>query len=479
MNRRLAWRRKWPYVYQDLSGSRRRLILFARFPEPGHVKTRLIPALGAEGAAALHRRLVLRTLRTALAAGRTADAELEIRFTGGDENAMHHWLGDEMFCRAQSDGDLGRRMAGAFEDSFREGARATVIIGSDCPELTADLLAAAFDKLSQASVVFGPARDGGYYLIGLTQPVPQLFRDVHWNTKTVLAESIFVLRQAGIEPTLLAPLSDLDVPGDLHAWKRIAEAEDADLSRISVVIPAVNEAQYITATLQSAQRGQPREILVVDGGSADDTVPLARAAGARVIHSKLGRARQMNAGAAQATGNTLVFLHADTLLPADYPGVVAGTLRESTVAAGAFRFRMGGNLAGQWLIEWTANLRSRWRQTPYGDQALFLRRSLFEEVGGFADLPIMEDCEIVRRLRKRGRVVTASAAATTSGRRWRRLGLFRTTTINKLVILGYLCGMSPDRLAAFYRRQENRIRSIPDPVRAYSSSSQDGQNPKS
>jgi hypothetical protein len=440
-----------------MSGNRRRLVLFARFPEPGRVKTRLIPALGAEGAAALHRRLVLRTLRTALAASRACDAELEIRFTGGDENALHHWLGDEVICRAQCAGDLGRRMAGAFEDSFREGVRATAIIGSDCPELTADLLACAFDKLSQASVVFGPARDGGYYLIGLTQPVPQLFREIHWSTETVLTESICISREAGFEPILLAPLSDLDVPGDLYAWKYITDAEDAGLSRISVIIPAVNEAQYITATLQSAQRGKPREILVVDGGSTDDTVALARAAGARVIHSRPGRARQMNAGAAQAAGNALVFLHADTLLPDDYPEVVAGILRDPAVAAGAFQFRME-KLAGQWLIEWTANLRSQWRQSPYGDQALFLRRSLFEEIGGFAGLPIMEDCEIVRRLRKRGHVVTASAAAITSGRRWRRLGLFRTTLINKLVILGYLCGVSPDRLAAFYRGQEHQIR---------------------
>jgi len=441
-----------------MSGSRRRLILFARFPEPERVKTRLIPLLGAEGAAALHRRLVLRTFRMALDASRAADAELEIRFTGDDENAMHHWLGDEVICRAQCDGDLGWRMVGALEDSFREGARATVIIGSDCPELTADLLTAAFDKLSQAQVVFGPARDGGYYLVGLTQPVPQLFRDVHWSTGTVLTESIFISRQAGFEPTLLAPLSDLDVPGDLYAWKQITDAENAGLSYISVIIPALNEAQYITATLQSVQRGQPHEILVVDGGSTDDTVTLARAAGARVIHSRPGRARQMNAGAAQAAGNALVFLHADTLLPADYPEVVGGTLHEPAVAAGAFRFQMGEKLAGQWLIEWTANLRSRWRQSPYGDQALFLRRSLFEEIGGFAALPIMEDCEIVRRLRKRGRVVTAAAAAITSGRRWRQLGLFRTTLINQLVILGHLCGVSPDRLAAFYRGQENRIR---------------------
>ena len=440
-----------------MSGRQRRLILFARFPEPGRVKTRLIPALGAEGAAALHRQLVLRTLRTALAASRAAAADLEIRFTGGDENALHHWLGDGVICRPQCDGDLGRRMAGAFDDSFREGARATVIIGSDCPELTADMLVSAFEKLLQASVVFGPARDGGYYLVGLTQPVPQLFRDIHWSTETVLTESIFNSREAGFEPVLLTPLSDLDVPGDLHAWNQITAAEEAALNRISVIVPALNEAPYITATLQSARRGRPHEILVVDGGSTDDTVALARAAGVQVIQSQPGRARQMNAGAAQAAGNTLVFLHADTLLPGDYPEVVAGTLRDPAVAAGAFRFQMGEKLAGQRLIEWTANLRSRWRQSPYGDQALFLRRSLFEEIGGFAGLPIMEDCEIVRRLRKRGRVITASAAAITSGRRWRRLGLVRTTVINQLVILGNLCGVSPERLVALYRGRENPI----------------------
>jgi hypothetical protein len=440
-----------------MNGRQRRLILFARFPEPGRVKTRLIPALGAEGAAALHRRLVLRTLRTALAGSRAAEAELEVRFTGGDENALHHWLGDGVICRPQCDGDLGRRMAGAFDDSFREGARATVIIGSDCPELTADVLVSAFDKLLQASVVFGPARDGGYYLIGLTQPVPQLFRDIHWSTETVLTESIFNSREAGFEPVLLASLSDLDVPGDLHAWNQITAAEDAALNRISIIVPALNEAPYITATLQSARRGRPHEILVVDGGSTDDTVALARAAGVQVIQSQPGRARQMNAGAAQAAGNTLVFLHADTLLPGDYPEVVAGTLRDPAVAAGAFRFQMGEKLAGQWLIEWAANLRSQRRQSPYGDQALFLRRSLFEEIGGFAGLPIMEDCEIVRRLRKRGRVVTASAPAITSGRRWRRLGLVRTTLINQLVILGYLGGVSPERLAALYHGRENQI----------------------
>src|SRR6266849_4342735 len=117
-----------------------RLILFARFPVAGKVKTRLIPALGAEGAAALHRRLVLRTLRTANALCQSESVELEIRFAGDSENEMRHWLGDGWLCRPQNDGDLGQRMACAFDDSFRESSPATVIIGSDCPMLTPEVL---------------------------------------------------------------------------------------------------------------------------------------------------------------------------------------------------------------------------------------------------------------------------------------------------------------------------------------------------
>ena len=155
-----------------MTEQRRRLILFARFPVAGNVKTRLIPALGAQGAAALHRRLVLRTLRTAHALCQSQNAELEIRFAGGDENEMRHWLGDGWRCCPQCEGDLGQRLAEAFENSFRAGSSASIIIGSDCPALTSEVLAAAFDSLRTNPVVFGPATDGGYYLVGLTRVVP-------------------------------------------------------------------------------------------------------------------------------------------------------------------------------------------------------------------------------------------------------------------------------------------------------------------
>lgn len=434
-----------------MTDQRRRLILFARFPVAGKVKTRLIPALGAEGAAVLHRRLVLRTLRTAHAFCQSQDVELEIRFDGGDENAMQHWLGDGWNFRPQGDGHLGQRMFRAFEDSFHEGSPATVIIGSDCPALTAGILAAAFDRLITAPSVFGPADDGGYYLIGLVRSVPELFRGLAWGAETLLAESLRVLERVGVNPALLNPLGDLDRPADLPAWKHIIETEESDLQKVTVVIPTLNEAEQITATIASAREGKPREIFVVDGGSTDKTVQYAREAGATVIVSARGRARQMNAGAAHATGNTLLFLHADTLLPGNYLSAVSGTLRRPNVGAGAFRFKIDRNFNGKWILERTVNLRSRWCQMPYGDQALFLRRSVFEEIGSFADMPIMEDYEFVRRLRCHGRVVTVNQKVLTSGRRWQRLGFMRTTFINWRMLAGYHAGWPIGKLERIYR----------------------------
>ena len=435
-----------------MTGPHRRLILFARFPVAGNVKTRLIPALGAEGATALHRRLVLHTLRSARSLCQSQKVELEIRFAGGDEDRMRHWLGEGWLCRAQCDGDLGQRMAGAFADSFIEGSFATVIIGSDCPTLTPEIIAASFDSLKTNPVVFGPATDGGYCLVGMTGPVPELFQGVAWGTETVLARSLQILERMGISPARLQPLDDLDRPEDLAAWRRISEPEDADPSRVSVIIPALNEASHIAATLQSVNSDRPHEIIVVDGGGTDDTRAIAEAARATVIPSKPGRGRQMNAGAAQATGNVLLFLHADTLLSNDWKRVVRETLVQPGIVAGSFAFRVAEKFPGRRWVEWTANLRSRWFQNPYGDQGQFLRRSLFEELGGYADLPIMEDYELNQRLRKRGRLATSSAAAITSGRRWKTLGVIRTTLINQVIIAGYHFGVCPRKLARFYRR---------------------------
>jgi len=431
--------------------SRKRLILFARYAEAGRAKTRLIPALGAEGAAALHRRLVLRVLRMARGACQRAKAELEIRFDGGSEDKLRHWLGITTLCRPQSEGDLGQRMCEAFQESFREGVLSTVIIGSDCPTLTPEVAAAAFEALSEAPVVFGPANDGGYYLIGLSRVVPELFRGIPWGQETVLADSLGALAKAGLRPALLPRLDDLDRPEDLPAWRRINEREEADTARVSVIVPALNEAKHIARTLEAAQRGGPHELIVVDGGSSDETRELADQAGAIVLNSPPGRSRQMNAGAARATGTSLVFLHADTLLPANWRQVVSTILHRPAVVAGAFRFCIAENFRGKLLVEWATNLRSRWLQRPYGDQAFFLRRSVFEEVGGFADLPILEDYELITRLRSKGRVFTSTEPVMTSGRRWQTMGALRTTLINQLVVVSYRLGVNLGSIERLYR----------------------------
>ncbi|MCI0622130.1 MAG: TIGR04283 family arsenosugar biosynthesis glycosyltransferase [Acidobacteria bacterium] len=222
-------------------------------------------------------------------------------------------------------------------------------------------------------------------------------------------------------------------------------------AKISVIIPALNEAEVIARTLRSIPSGEEIEVIVADGGSHDDTVKVAKALGASVVHIAPGRAHQMNIGAAAAQGEILLFLHADTRLPVDFVRSVYEVLRRPGVVAGAFRLRLDARGWKFRIVEALANFRSRWFKLPYGDQALFLRRFHFRVAAGFSLLPIMEDFEFVRRFGRWGRIGLAREAAVTSARRWERLGVWRTTLLNQAVILAYLCGASRHRLARWYR----------------------------
>lgn len=219
---------------------------------------------------------------------------------------------------------------------------------------------------------------------------------------------------------------------------------------ISVIIPTLNEASSIGRTLASANDADV-EIVVADGGSADATAALAQEFGARVIVTAGGRAAQQNAGAAASRGEALLFLHADTVLPPDWSEQVRAILSAPGVILGAFRLAIGGAAAAERLIASGANWRSRWLALPYGDQGLFMARATFEQLGGFRPLPIMEDWDLVKRARRRGRVVLAATAVTTSPRRWRRLGPVRTTLVNALVVAGFRLGVPPHWLGRFYR----------------------------
>jgi hypothetical protein len=219
--------------------------------------------------------------------------------------------------------------------------------------------------------------------------------------------------------------------------------------RISVVIPTLNEEGQIEQTIRRALDGADVEVIVADGGSVDRTVEIARRRGAKVVPVRRGRGRQMNAGAAMASGEALLFLHADTRLPDSFAEHVWSTL-DRGVVAGAFRLRIDGRGAGLRLVERGANLRSRLWQMPYGDQGFFIRAEDFLAVGGFKHWPLMEDYELCRRLKRIGRIGLASAPATTSGRRWQDLGVMKTTLVNQCCIAAFRLGVSPERVARYY-----------------------------
>ncbi|MFP4133515.1 MAG: TIGR04283 family arsenosugar biosynthesis glycosyltransferase [Halothece sp.] len=224
---------------------------------------------------------------------------------------------------------------------------------------------------------------------------------------------------------------------------------------LSVIIPVLNEADTIAQTLLSIQTPGV-EIILVDGGSTDNTVEIAQDWGVKVIFSpEPGRAMQMNTGANYATADTLLFLHADTQLPPNYPQQVWETLDQPQTVAGAFQLQINSNNSLLRIIEKGVNARSRFFQLPYGDQGIFLRKETFQNSGGFPILPIMEDFQLIKSLQKQGKIRLASASVLTSPRRWENLGIIRTTLINQMIIIGYFLGISPIKLKQWYRQSRN------------------------
>jgi len=220
--------------------------------------------------------------------------------------------------------------------------------------------------------------------------------------------------------------------------------------KIAVVIPALDEAEWVAAAVESA-RGSGVDVLVVDGGSRDGTLQRAREAGARVLEAQPGRARQLAAGARAAAGEAVVFLHADTRLPAGWHAAVERALADPGVVGGAFRLRFAERGPALRLVEWGARLRARLFALPYGDQALFARREALERIGGVPQARIMEDLDLVRALKRCGRLALVSLAVETSGRRYRGRVL-RHMLRNGLALAAWRLGVDRERVAAWYAR---------------------------
>ncbi|MBE9504074.1 MAG: TIGR04283 family arsenosugar biosynthesis glycosyltransferase [Proteobacteria bacterium] len=219
---------------------------------------------------------------------------------------------------------------------------------------------------------------------------------------------------------------------------------------ISVIIPTLNEELCIEDTIHPARDGGDVEIIIADGGSNDSTTTIVQHFADKIISASKGRAKQMNAGAAAAEGSILLFLHADTILPVGWVEMIEKALENKNVAGGAFSFSTSGHSKGLKLVTFIVNLRSRVLSLPYGDQAIFIRREHFDAMEGFKEIPIMEDVDLITKMKKRGKLIILQAPVLTSSRRWEKEGWIKTTVRNQMLLFLYLLGIPPEKLFRFY-----------------------------
>lgn len=430
----------------------------------------------------MHQDMTLHTLQWAQAAAQSRKLLLQVRYHGreaSDFTALFDWStplrqqhGWRRELVPQRDGDLGNKLRQAVDELRSQGVRRAVLIGSDCPELDERILNLAFESLDSHQICFSPALDGGYTLLGLdleqryADALACLFKNIDWGTDRVLAQSLAAVAGKGLHVRLLQATADVDRPEDLAVWNSRRLGQQRPACKISVIVPVFGSEPLLKAAIKSGQCDAEIEIIVSAAGESWNALQTAAESKVQYLASKPGRARQMNQAAAIARGEWLLFLHADTQLPQNYAAAVQRVLEEPTNSAGAFRLHIDSKRWQARLVEYSVQLRSRFWGLPYGDQALFLRRATFRQLGGFPDWPLMEDYELARRLRKLGRLVICAESVCTSARRWERLGFLRTTLINQFIVLAYRIGVPLKYLARIYRRPAKGYAANPTPNRS-------------
>ena len=399
------------------------IIVFTRVPLPGQTKTRLMPVYTKEECVALHMAFLKDVLREC----RRTDADIFLYYTPeGEEKALRALLNYEGIMYPQKGNDLGEKMFNAFKEVLGKGYGSALLIGSDLPELGRKHLEEAFKKLESADVVLGPTVDGGYYLIGMKQPLWEAFKKQAYGEGSVFSNTLRAVRDSGHTTDHVEEISDVDTPEDLLCFRekmtedsRLKESFTGqyltDHPKISVVIPLYNEKSTIENTLEELEKLEGCEILFVDGGSKDGTLDII---GSKypVIHSPKGRGNQLNQGAIESHGDVLFFLHCDSRLPENPVKEMADVLKRYHLGCFGIRFRPSNPLL--YFCQLMSNQRVKRRKIIFGDQGMFIDRKLFFQKGMFPDLPLMEDYQFSLTLKEENEPVgmTKSRLITSSRR---------------------------------------------------------------
>jgi len=412
------------------------LLVFLRYPEPGRVKKRLSESIGPERAAEIYEKLIRRTLGVVCdLKRRDPKVRTIICYTPEDsvEKLRRKFRGPWEFC-PQEGQHLGERMRNALRRAFAMGAGKAVLIGTDLADIEITDIEGAFRNAGEDAVVLGPAADGGFYLIGTGRPIEAPFDFSDWGTGDVFSRTARELEASGFHILPAAQRNDVDRKRD---FDRLA-ADPLFTGSISIIIPTLADPRKLSPFLDYLENSiwPGDQIVVVQGGAFDNKVaPRNISPFLTFAFSPRGRGIQQNAGAMLAGGTILFFLHDDTVPPPDFPYLIRRACLDVKAALGCFKLAFFPSNRALSLIAGWANLRTLLFKLPYGDQGLFCKKESFDRAGGFGRRYLLEDIDLVGKLRKTGRIATIPARAYSSPDRYLRKGILKVSLQNHLLVL--------------------------------------------
>lgn len=387
---------------------RQALIIFTRVPVPGQTKTRLMPYFTPKQCAEIHQYFLRDIAKTC----EKISADVFVCHTPRDEDyVLFNIFGSETEYFLQDGDGLGERMYQAIFTVLEKGYESCVLIGTDVPQVEKEDIEEAFEILSRKDIVFGPTEDGGYYLVGMKEPKREVFEKQTYGHGSVLANTIFGLKAGNLTVGLGKKKRDIDTREDiwyyrerLRVQKSMQNTETGKFlmktGKISIIVPIYNEEKTIRLLLNQLRTIKDRcEIILVDGGSTDRTLEYIDS-DFRVLHSEKGRAKQMNVGAKESTGDILFFLHCDSELPKKPLEQIRYVMKDYRV--GCFGIAFHSKNFFLFTCRVISNHRIKDRNVVFGDQGIFLERKLFFDMGMFPELPIMEDYQFSLKLKERG-----------------------------------------------------------------------------
>jgi rSAM/selenodomain-associated transferase 2/rSAM/selenodomain-associated transferase 1 len=429
------------------------ILIFMKYPEAGRVKTRLSKIIGSEKACNIYQKLVRRTLGM-VSDFKYAHTEIDLfLFYSPPESETQlrkAYPGPWKFI-PQMSGHLGEKMDNAINHVFTKGYEHAVLIGTDIADIMTSDIVDAFQALNENRAVLGPAQDGGFYLIGSSSPIKEVFNFPDWSTPSVFERTLHCFHASAHKVRTLCIRHDIDEKKDLIYFNSNPLFQD----HISIIIPYLNETKKLASLVDclEAQLWPGDEIVLVKGNGSPELSAKNITPHTRLIFATKGRGNQLNQGVGVARRSILWFLHIDTAPPPNFGYHIRKLMLTRDMVLGCFELKFQtSSIFLDFIYKW-ANFRTKYLNLPYGDQGLFCTRGIFDKAGGFKKQFLMEDVDFVRNCIKMGKLLVVPQPIHSSPQRYVRKGTVRASLQNHFLILLYFLGVSDERLYKFYYKK--------------------------